>query len=296
MIVSGKTSLPQAAWDIRKPLIWVVLASAGVVIGDYVVGERWVSLDISLLTSLGVALSVFLSFRNNVVYDRYWEGRILWGRMVNVSRTLSRQAATFVANDAEAERLMRTLGRQQTAFVHAFRAHLRDDDEQQAAAPFLSPGEVPELGRNVPAAILHNMGQTLRQAWKAGYVSDFHLTQLDNSLTEITTILGGCERIKNTPLPPAYTYLAHKVVLAYCCIVPFGLIGELHFLTPVLAIIVGFAFLTLDHISELIEQPFARDANDLPLSGLSRTIENDIRERTRQEVLPALEPEEGVLL
>ena len=131
---------------------------------------------------------------------------------------------------------------------------------------------------------------------RKGFISDINLTRLDESLTEYTTILGGCERIKNTPLPPSYTFLAHRVVLAYCLIVPFGLIAELRYFTPLLSLVVAFAFLTLDRISELIEQPFSTDINDLPLSGLSNTIENDVRERTDRDLIPKLEPEDGVLL
>ena len=182
------------------------------------------------------------------------------------------------------------------AFVHAFRAHLRDTDTRKEAAAFLPEAQLPALNRNVPAALLQQMGELIGESAKKGFISDINLTRLDESLTEYTTILGGCERIKNTPLPPSYTFLAHRVVLAYCLIVPFGLIAELRYFTPLLSLVVAFAFLTLDRISELIEQPFSTDINDLPLSGLSNTIENDVRERTDRDLIPKLEPEDGVLL
>ena len=296
MIVTGKTSITQAAWDVRRPLLLVALVSLCVA-GAYVpLEKRWVSINITVLTSLGVALSVFLSFRNNVVYQRYWEARTLWGRLINASRTLLRQTATFVDDETERARLSQTLGRLLTAFVYAFRAHLRGDSAKTEAARFLSDAELPGLDRNVPAALLHQMGQALRSSARSGHLSDICLSRMDETLTEMTDVLGGCERIKNTPLPPAYTYLAHKIVLAYCCLVPFGLVGELHLLTPILSLVIAFAFVTLDHISELIEQPFSLDPNDLPLSALSRIIENDVRERIGEPPLPVLEPEAGILL
>ena len=288
MIVSGKITIPQAAWDIRKPLLLVLLMSL-VVTGAYIpLEKRWVSINISILTSLGVALSVFLSFRNNVVYDRYWEGRTLWGGLVNASRTLQRQIVIYVADETERAHLVQNIGCLQMAFVHAFRAHLRDEDTRKEAAAFVPEAHLPASNRNVPAALLHKIGQVIASSAQNGHISDIGLTRLDETVTDMTNILGGCERIKNTPLPPSYTVLAHRVVLAYCFLVPFGLIEELHYFTPVLSLIVAFAFLTLDHISELIEQPFSHDANDLPLAGLSNTIENDVRERIGAELVPKI--------
>ena len=296
MIVTGKTTITQAARDIRKSLLLVALVSV-VLVGVHIpLAKTWVALNISTLTSLGVALSVYLSFRNNIVYQRFWEARGLWGRLINTSRTISRQIATFVTDDDNSTKLLREMACFQTAFVYAFAAHLRGTDARAEAARFLPTEEVPATKRNVPSALLQRMGVLIREAWKAGHITEFHLTRLDDSLTEMTDILGGCEKIKNTPLPPAYTYLNHKIVLAYCCLVPFGLIEELGYLTPVLTLIVSFAFLTLDHVSELIEQPFSTDPNDLPLYSMSRTIESDLLERVGKTPLPALEPEDGVLL
>ena len=141
------------------------------------------------------------------------------------------------------------------------------------------------------------MGERWHTLWKAGHISDFHLTQMDATLTEFNDVQGGCERIKNTPIPPAFTYVSHRIMQVYCCLIPFGLVSDLHWFTAPMALIIAFAFLTLDQISDLIEQPFATDENDLPLAQMTRTIEIDLLEGIgSDDVPPPLEPINGVLL
>jgi putative membrane protein len=304
MIVSGKVGITSVLLGQRRQIATVLLVSLCVVGLHEVLGERWVSIQITPLTALGVALGVFLSLRNNVVYDRYWEARTLWGRLVNASRTLLRQLTTFLPESGitpQRDDFYRDMARGQIAFVRSLRAHLRDDaDPHDGLDEWVAcPKRRAELrdARNVPAALLQQMGEQLHRARHNGLLSEFHLVRFDETLTECTEILGGCERIKNTPLPPAYTYLAHKIVLFYCCLIPFGLVADIQLLTPILSVAISFAFLTLDQISDLIEAPFSRKPNDLPLDALTRTIEIDTLQRLGEQNLPAaLEPVNGVLL
>lgn len=304
MIVTGKVSIRSVLLDQRHQLS-IVLISSLLAVGIYeVLGERWVSIQITPLTALGVALGVFLSLRNNVVYERYWEARTLWGRLVNVARTFPRQLAVFLRpgeDKGEREAFLREMAYRQIAFAQTLCAHLRGDADPGIGLEkwIPCPACLAQIrkGRNIPAALLHQMGERLHDAWRRGMVTDFHLPQLDESITEFTDILGGCERIRNTPLPPAYTYLSHKIVLFYCCLVPFGLVADIRFLTPPLTLAIAFAFLTLDRISDLIENPFSRGPNDLPLDALTRTIEIDTLERLNAENVPLpLEPVKGILL
>lgn len=304
MIVNGKVPIRVALLDQRKPVALVLLVSLCVVGIHEVLEKRWISIQITPLTALGVALGVFLSFRNNVVWSRYWEARSLWGRLINVSRTLPRQMATLL-NESEGmlpngrDAFYREMCERQLAFVKSFRAHMRDEDMLEGLAPYLPPGEVEQLKNavNIPAAILHRTGARLFDATKLGLLSELDLLRVDESMTEITDILGGCEKIKNTPLPPAYTYLAHRIVLAYCCILPFGLVADLGVVTPFLTILVSFAFLTLDRTSDLIEQPFSTEDNDLPLNAMTRTMERDLLYAMGETDLPPpIKPENGILL
>lgn len=308
MIVDGKLSVPKVVLHLGKPLLLTFLVSILVT----VVHERahhpwWLNISATPLTVVGAALSIFIAFRNNTVYDRWWEGRTLWGALINQSRTFARQVTTFGKytsehGDKEAmEAWQRDVVMRHIGFVHSFRLHLRDSDQDSplGAAPFVSAAEMSEYGtiHNVPSAILHRQGRELHEAWRRGWIQDFHLNALDSTLTELTNIQGGCERIKNTPLPPVYTYLAYRVVVAFCCLVPLALVSDLKWFTPFVSLLISFAFLVLNRISQLLETPFATRVNDLPLTALSRVIEIDLRERIGVGPIPEpIKPIDGILL
>jgi ion channel-forming bestrophin family protein len=301
MIITGKVSIAKAAWNVRRQIGLVLLSSMAAVFIFERLENKDVSIQITPLTALGVALGVFMSLRNNVVYNRYWEARSLWGKLINTSRTLPRQLTTYLTGGTAEEReaVFRDLCLRQIAFVKAMRAHLRDENPREDAAAYLPPEEIVELRdiKNIPTAILHRMGERLHDTWRRGLISEYHLAMVDGTMTELTDILGGCEKIKNTPIPPAYTYLGHKLMLAYCCMLPFALVADLHFFTPLVTVTIAFAFLILDQTSDLIEIPFATEENDLPLNAMTRTIEVDLLQRLGEKnVPPPVEAVDGVLL
>jgi ion channel-forming bestrophin family protein len=299
-------------------VVWKRVALATLVgIGVTVPHEIWGTFHSNLtplpFSLVGFALSIFLGFRNNTGYDRFWEGRKLWGAMVNVSRSFTRQLLTMVgprmidatgdhqaaANEREElERIRHELVYVLIAYVHAFRHHLRDEDAL-AELDGLVPAELRARLRgeiNRPVAILQWIGDRLRGLYDRGWIHPMHLPVLEASLTEITGIQGACERIKSTPIPASYTVLIHRIVALYCVGLPFGIIGSVGALTPVVVAIVAYAFYGLDAVGSEIENPFGYDPNDLPLTTLSRMIEVNLRQRLGEDHLPALlEPVDGIL-
>lgn len=264
-------------------------------------------------TLVGLALSIFLGFRNNTGYDRFWEGRKLWGSLVNVARSLTRQLLTLigprmidargdhqiaVGEGDELARVRHELVYALIAYVHALRHHLRDED-RLAELDGLLPVELHralERELNRPVAILQWIGDRLRGLYDRGWIHPMHLPVLEASLTEVTAIQGACERIKTTPIPASYTVLIHRIVALYCLGLPFGIISTVGVLTPVVVAIVAYAFYGLDAVGTEIEDPFGCDPNDLPLTALSRMIEVNLRQRLGEEQLPPLlEPVDGVL-
>jgi putative membrane protein len=308
LIVDGKLSVPKVILHLGKTLLLTFLVSVLVtVVYERMNRPEWLNISGTPLTVVGAALSIFIAFRNNTVYDRWWEGRTLWGALINQSRTFARQVMTFGKYTAEhgdreaLEEWQRQTVMRHIAFVHAFRLHLRDSDPTGplGAEPFLQDAETVEYREvtNVPSAILHRQGVELHEAWRRGWIQDFHLNALDNTLTELTNIQGGCERIKNTPLPPVYTYLAYRVVVTFCCLIPLALVSDLRLYTPFVSLLISFTFLVLNRISQLLETPFATRVNDLPLTAMSRTIEIDLRERIGAGPIPEpIKPVDGVLL
>ncbi|MGH1348153.1 MAG: bestrophin family protein [Nannocystales bacterium] len=254
---------------------------------------------------IGVALGIFLGFRNNTAYDRFWEGRKLWGRMVNVSRSLTRQIQMMVGpqpgepvDSAARAAVHRELVHRIVAYVHVFRHHLRNEPDLSDVVGHLPQDEVQALDgeSNRPTAVTARTGERLRELWDRGWIHPMHLPVLEASLTEMTGIQGGCERIKATPIPASYTILIHRIVATYAFALPLGIVDITHGWTPVVVLLIAYAFYGLDAIGDEIEEPFGFDENDLPLSTLSRMIEVNVRQRLGEtELPPLLEPEGGIL-
>jgi putative membrane protein len=292
-------------------LVLTTLLAAAVTVTDLKFGFFHPDLTTIPFTLIGLSLGIFLGFRNNTSYDRFWEGRKLWGALVNTTRTLTRQILTFVGQqpgtgsggDAEAdmeaiETFRREMVHRLIAYVHCFRMHLRDQDKLDELGPMLTATEIETLRGEInrPVAILQSMGYRFRDAWQRGWIHPMHLPMLEQSLTALTDIQGGCERIKNTPIPLSYTSLIHQIVAIYCFALPFGIVKSVGYLTPIVVGIVAYAFFGLDAIGDEIENPFGTDANDLPLSGLSRMIEVNLRQRLGEtELPPLLKPKHGHL-
>jgi putative membrane protein len=256
-------------------------------------------------TLIGLALGIFLGFRNNASYDRWWEGRKLWGALVNTSRSFARQVLTLVgppvqpgteAPDVVA--LRRELVMRTVAFVHALRMSLRGQDAWDELSPFLPADEIVRLRdeRNAPYAITQGTAERIQAARARGWVHEMHVPVLEGSLTAFTDIQGACERIKGTPIPFSYTTLIHRITATYCYALPFGLVDTVGIYTPVVAVLVSYAFFGLDVVGDEIEMPFGTDPNDLPLGAISRTIEVNLRQRVGDRDLPGpLHPVDDVL-
>lgn len=257
-------------------------------------------------TLIGVALGIFLGFRNNASYDRWWEGRKLWGAAVNTTRSITRQILTLIGSQAPTRRdgseaaveidpgelaaLRKELVYRVIAWTHALRLALRDEDHLEELAPFLPADEIERLRKesNRPFAITQGTAERIRRAWERGWIHTMHLPTLEASMTSLTDIQGGMERIKATPIPFSYTTLIHRITAVYCYALPFGLVDEIGVYTPFAVILVSYAFFGLDVVGDEIEQPFGNDPNDLPLRGISRMIEVNLRQRLGETDLPPL--------
>jgi putative membrane protein len=289
---------------IRQRLSAVFIVALGVVLAADAFHILRTTISLVPFTLIGLALSIFLGFRNNTSYDRFWEGRRLWGALVNVTRSFARRTSLYMApapgeDPALAAALRSELVHRTVAYAHALRMHLRAGIDWDELATYLPVDELSALRaqRNVPVAILHGTAARLRDAYAKGRIHALHLPALEQSLTELTDIQGGCERIKNTPIPFSYTVLIHQLVAAYCFALPFGLVETLHGWTPIVVLLVAHAFLGLDAVGDEIEDPFGTDPNDLPLATLSRMIEVNLRQSLDESEVPELlQPVNRVLL
>ena len=253
-------------------------------------------------TLIGLPLGIFLGFRNNASYDRFWEGRKLWGGLVNVSRTLTRQILTLIeapdADPKELEAFKYGLVRYLIGYFHAVRHHLRGNEPWEILKHgMLTEAEIARLrgSTNVPIMMLQEIADKLVVARRKGWIHPFHVPLMEQTLTNLTDLQGGCERIKLTPIPYSYTVLLHRIVAFYCALLPFGIMDAAKWATPLVVLSVSYCFFGLDAVGDEIEQPFGTDINDLPLHSMTRTIERNLRERIGEEVPAPLAPKKGVL-
>lgn len=253
------------------------------------------TLSVAPFSLVGLALSIFLGFRNSASYDRYWEGRKLWGGLVNNSRAFTRVVLSYITpatpeQGPSVAARKRALVLRQVAYVHAVRMHLRAEVDVEEFGAWLPADELQALRRevNVPAAINHTTGLEVGALYREGHIHAQHVLPIDAALTLNTDYQGACERIISTPIPWLYTVLMHRLVAIYCFFLPLGLVKDLGWATPIVVTIVAYAFYGLDGIGEEIEEPFGHDPNDLPLSAISRMIEVNLLQRIGETELPPL--------
>ena len=230
---------------VKLRLLSVFLVACLVTIANERLGWPLGALTALPFSLIGFVLGIFLGFRTNTSYDRFWEGRRLWGQLVNETRSFARQTLLFLAATPDAEPEITTqrdqarqlrvqLVRRVIGFVHALRMHLRDGVDVSQLMAYVPATEVDAMRgqRNLPLAILQAIASQLHDASRKGLIHPYHLPTLDQCLADLTDIQGGCERIKNTPIPHSYTVLIHGIVALYCFALPFGLVETLHAWTP----------------------------------------------------------------
>lgn len=270
-----------------------------------------VGLPFSVAAILGSALAIFIAFRNNSSYARWWEARTLWGGIVNPSRVLARLVVTFADshahqpnyNPARSERFKTEMVHKVIAWVHALRLHLRGQTDWHTLRPFLSEAEYAQLlgVQHKPNFIHLITGKQIYAAMADGTLGGFDSFQMEGQLLALANYQGGCERIKHTPLLRQYHFFTQLFLLVFMAVLPFSLVGEFHrmgapWLMAPVSILVSFVFGVMGKVGEVNEDPFENRITDVPLSAQCNTIERDLREMLGETDLPPkLEAQDGYL-
>lgn len=293
MIVSPTPRLGQIISEVWKPLailfVWDVVVTATY----YVLPFRAPELPLPLF---GTALALFLGFRVNSAYQRWWEGRTLWGAMINASRSIARAARNFLP-EPDAHDLKRSIVLRQIAYVNALRCQLRRQPRDEEVLKRLSRGEAePALARaNAANGLLDGTGRRIADAVRKGWIDTIQQTQMEAVLVDIANAQGGMERLKNTPLPNQYRFLPTFFTHLFCVLLPIGLVETLGFATPLGSTVAGLMFLAVLQIGEDLVDPFANTVHDVSLSAMCRTIEIDLLQAIGDEAPEPLAPVRGVL-
>ncbi|GAA3702578.1 bestrophin family ion channel [Sphingomonas cynarae] len=293
MIIDATPRLRQIVSEVWKPLILLFVWDVVVTVTYFVLPFRAPSLP---LTLFGSALALFLGFRDNSAYQRWWEGRVLWGAMINASRSLSRAARNFMPGE-EARDLKRSIVLRQIAYVNALRCQLRRQSVDGEVLRFLSEGEAePALARaNTANGLLDGTGRRIADAQRNGWIDTIQQTQMEAVLVDIANAQGGMERVKNTPLPNQYRFFPTLFTHLFCILLPIGLVESLGFATPLGSTVAGLMFLAVLQIGDDLVDPFANTVHDVPLTAMCRTIEIDLLQSIGDEAPEPVKPDDGVL-
>lgn len=293
MIITSSPRLQSIVGEVWRPL-------AALFVWDCIVTALYLYSPFTApplpLTLFGSALALFLGFRDNSAYERWWEGRVLWGAMINSSRSLARAARNLLPDDP-ARDLKRTIVLRHVAYVNALRCQLRRQPVDAEVLRFLSRGEAePALSRtNAANGILDGTSRRIDEARRAGWIDTIQQAHFEGLLVDISNAQGGMERIKNTPLPNQYRFFPTFFTRLFCLLLPIGLVETLGIATPIGSTVAGLMFLAILQIGDDLVDPFANTVHDVPLSAMCRTIEIDLLESIGDEAPPPTKAVKGVL-
>ena len=225
---------------------------------------------------LGFAISMLLVFRTNTAYDRWWEGRKLWGQLVNTSRNLAVKIGAYVPEDNTTRSFYARLI---PLFAHELRQHLQLEKTRLELDSQPHP-EIPGFDRSkhVPNQVLQLMTERTYRLHRDGSITGEQLLTLDKELVQFLEIAGACERIKNTPIPYSYSSFIKKFIVIYVGTLPFGFAFTLGYLATPVVMFIFYVLASLELIAESIEDPFGKDENDLPMERLSTMIKGNVEE------------------
>jgi ion channel-forming bestrophin family protein len=285
---------------VKGELLLALIAAAAA----YVL-HRWeplVALPFSIAATLGGALAIFIGFRNNSAYGRWWEARTLWGGIVNSARVLARLIITFTDSHAHqpnfdrarSEAFKREMVWKVVAWAHALRIQLRGERDWSPVMALMPAEEraTVDAAANKPNVVMQLIGQRIYRAMADGTLGGFDSFQMEGQLLALANYQGGCERIKNTPLLRQYHYFTRLFMQVFIVLLPFCLVADLErmgigWAVVPLALIIGFVFAIIGKVGEVNEDPFEGRITDVPLSALCNTIERDLRELLGETELPA---------
>lgn len=288
MIVPPRVNLLRVLFTLKGSIVkriagrclLVTLLAALIVLVEQRYPALFYPVSATPFTLLGLSLSIFMSFRNTACYDRWWEGRKAWGRLLIETRSFVRESVIIAEPQVRAD-LLRSL----CGFAHALNAGLRGEAPAHAATPWL-PAWAQPSPHNLCDGILQTVGEQCSQLARQGQISEWRYTLLEQRLVGLSEVQATCERLKHTPLPFPYTLLLHRTIYIFCLLLPFALAEPLGWLAPVFTLLVSYTFFGLDAIGNELEDPFGHEENDLATDALVRTLERDILAALGQTPLP----------
>ncbi|GAA4073639.1 bestrophin family ion channel [Flavobacterium cheonanense] len=223
-------------------------------------------------TTVGFVLSLLLAYRTNTAYDRWWEGRKLWGSLVNNSRNLALKLSAILKEDKDRNYFKRLI----PAYASILQKHLSDED----TAKELFEGLDLQIDhhKHYPNQVAKMIFNKVNELYASGKITGDQLIILNSELQSFTDVCGACERIKNTPIPYSYSAFIKKFIFFFVMTLPFGFVFSLGYYVIPVVIFIFYVLASLELIAEEIEDPFGGDENDLPTAKIASNIKKHVEE------------------
>jgi putative membrane protein len=221
---------------------------------------------------LGFVISLLLAYRTNTAYDRWWEGRKLWGSLVNNSRNLAIKLSVILKEESDRHYFKKLI----PAYASVLQKHLSDEDT--AKELFEGLNLKIDQHKHYPNQVAKMMFQKIHDLHQSHKISGDQLIILNSEIQSFTEVCGACERIKNTPIPYSYSAFIKKFIFFYVMTLPFGYVFSLGYYTIPVVIFIFYVLASLELIAEEIEDPFGSDENDLPTLKIASNIKKHIEE------------------
>lgn len=273
------------------PLLTFVASLSAVVVSIYTYRPDWLPrFDGGPFALLGITLSIFLAFRNNACYERWWEARKVWGEFMLTARNLARLSQILDMHEGELSAARKQLLEYNIAYAHALLRQLRPGNQLSRIKELLAPAlaESFSQSKNPPEVILRAMERILIQALAEGRIQPIQFNLLEELVQKLAFTQAACERIQNTPIPFGYTLLLHRTAYTFCFLMPFCFANTLGWATPFVTALAAYTLFGLDALGNELEEPFAPIANALPINALTEIIDIELREALGESDLPTL--------
>lgn len=294
MIVGATPRFRQIIIEVWKPLTALFVWDVAVTAFHMMTPIKEPPLPTALF---GTAIALFMGFRTNAAYARWWEARTLWGALINASRSLARITRSLTKTEPEGSEMRRDILLRQIAFAHAMRCQLRRESPYEEIARIAGTAVADRaVARQNPAnALLEDISGRYADAVEDGRVNPIQQAMVEQVLIDVANAQGGMERIKNTPLPNGFRFFPNLFTRVFCVLLPIALVESLGLATPIGSTLIGLVFLAALSIGEDLTDPFAGSVHDVPLTAMCRTIEIDLLQSADLPAPDPLMPVHGVL-
>ena len=278
MLLNRRISLFYFLRQIKFQIL--LLLAFAVVIGlfDLHPAVKQISLPLAIPALLGTAVSLLLAFRTSQSYERWWEARIVWGGIVNDSRTFIREVITFLPGQPD---IARAFAERQIIWNYALGESLRRVPFSEKVQEYLRQNGIESI--NIPNALLDLHAKQLSELVQTGQLSEFRQMQLDDTIARLCDSMGKCERIKNTVFPKSYSLLLHTMIYIFAAILPFGLDDSQLVVEMLLSFLIPAMFIAIEKTAIIMQDPFENGPVDTPMTALAQTIEINILQMIGEE-------------